>query len=344
VPELQDIEKDVTQLLQETFSETTVHLKAELPDVKRLLADIDVDIYDGVLTTYARKGHGLQRCLSLSLLRALAKKIRDGQQNKLKRPIIILFEEPELFLHPSAQDQMREALVQISKQNQVVIATHSPSMVSVGTLKQLVLVKKIREPIKDGAFGFATVKLAPNRIEAADHNEKDLLSILNLHRSSRVFFANRVLLVEGPSDVHLLNAIGERLKMGRLESRGCTIIEIGGKDKIKTAQDILASLGIEAFGLVDLDFVWRGAGCCLKEDGELSQFCQKLVEQTKGVEEKKISEEKRRLVKSDAGLSKSSKGDYVQAASEIFAGTRTLLYEPELLKIFNTFVGKALKR
>jgi hypothetical protein len=32
-------------------------------------------------------------------------------------------------------------------------------------------------------------------------------------------------------------------------------------------------------------------GVCsyLKEDGELSQFCQKLVEQTKGVEEKKLA-------------------------------------------------------
>src|ERR1017187_169328 len=119
VQELRDVEADITKLLQETFTETSIRLNVELPDVKCLLADVAVEVDDGCVTPYFRKGHGLQRSLYLSLLRALAKRVRTAQA-AVHRPIILLFEEPELFLHPSAQEQMREALAQISKQNQVL--------------------------------------------------------------------------------------------------------------------------------------------------------------------------------------------------------------------------------
>jgi len=47
----------------------------------------------------------LQRTLYLSLLRALAARIR-GQTERVVRPFILLFEEPEAFLHPEGQIKM----------------------------------------------------------------------------------------------------------------------------------------------------------------------------------------------------------------------------------------------
>jgi putative ATP-dependent endonuclease of OLD family len=369
VAELRDVENDVTNFLRETFAGSSVHLRVDFPDIQRLLAEVAVDVNDGDLTSYARKGHGLQRCLYLSLLRALAKKIREGVQTEVKRPIIILFEEPELFLHPSAQEQMRDALHEVSKKNQVVLATHSPSMVSLETLSQLIVVTKTRKAKGGDRVGFATVTLTPRRAQDVSQSEKDLLSILNLHRSSRLFFADRVLLVEGPSDVHLLNAIAERLGFGRLESKNCTIVEMGTKDKLRVGQEIVGGLGIETYALTDLDFLWRGAGEYLKDDPELSRFCERLADQTKAVDEDKRSDEKRRLTKADlelkaaagklakklvpkkvfvlvegeiedyVGLSKSSKGEYVTAAHEIVAGTRELKHQNEISTILRTFLN-----
>ncbi len=370
VPELRDVEHDVTSMLQETFAGSSVHLRVDFPDIQRLLAEVAVGVNDGDLTSYARKGHGLQRCLYLSLLRALAKRIREGFQTALKRPIIILFEEPELFLHPSAQEQMRDALQQVSKENQVVVATHSPTMVSLEGLSQLIVVTKTREAKSGDRVGFATVTQTPKKVRDVSHSEKDLLMILNLHRSSRLFFADRVLLVEGPSDVHLLNAIAEHLGFGRLESKNCAIVEMGTKDKLRVGQEIVGGLGIETYALTDLDFLWRGAGEYLKDDPELSRFCQELSDKTKDAAADKQSEQKRRLVKDDpdlkaaarklgeklvpnkvfvllegeiedyVGLSKSSKGEYVAAAREIAVGEKELKHKEELSMIFKTFLGQ----
>jgi putative ATP-dependent endonuclease of the OLD family len=364
VQELRDVESDITGLLQETFTETTVRLNVELPDVKRLLADVAVAVDDGDITPYFRKGHGLQRSLYLSLIRALAKRVRVGQQAAVRRPIIILFEEPELFLHPSAQEQMREALAQISKQNQVLIATHSPSMVSIETFGQLVLIQKNREQTenKDGKGRLVTVTVSEGDSTPPSQDEKDLLHILNLHRASRAFFFRRVMLVEGPSDVHLVNAIAIRLNFGNLEAKDCTVIETGGKEKLLTFQELLEKLGIIVSVLADDDFLWRGAGPAFKNDPEFSQFCQavsKFGDKSKARREglakdaaaqkqaesligklakRKVFVLSKGAIEHYVGLSENSKGDYVDAAKEISNGTRKITEEKELEAILKAFI------
>jgi len=81
VKELRDMESDITSLLRETFAESSVRLKVDLPDVKRLLGDVGIDVDDGDFTPYYRKGHGLQRALYLSLIRALANQLRRRNQS-----------------------------------------------------------------------------------------------------------------------------------------------------------------------------------------------------------------------------------------------------------------------
>lgn len=361
VQELRDVEADITNLLQETFTETTIRLNVELPDVKRLLADVAVEVDDGCVTPYFRKGHGFQRSLYLSLLRALAKRVRTAQ-TVVHRPIIILFEEPELFLHPSAQEQMREALAQISKQNQVLIATHSPSMVSIQNFGQLVLVQKNREQVEKVQGRLVTVTISKESPTAPSQDEKDLLHILNLHRASRVFFFRRVLLVEGPSDVHLVNAIAVQLKFGNLEAKDCTVVETGGKEKLLTFKKLLEKLGIVVTVLADDDFLWRGADPALKGDPEYSQFCeavskfgdkskarrdglvkdasaQKLAVSLIGkLAKQKVFVLSKGTIEHYVGLSESSKGDFVIAAKEISDGTKKIADANELEMILKTFI------
>ena len=364
VQELRDVEADITNLLQETFTETTIRLNVELPDVKRLLADVAVEVDDGCVTPYFRKGHGLQRSLYLSLLRALAKRVRTAQ-TAVHRPIIILFEEPELFLHPSAQEQMREALAQSSKHNQVLIATHSPSMVSVQNFGQLVLIQKNREQIEKGQNRLMTVTISKDSSTAPSQDEKELLQILNLHRASRVFFFRRVLLVEGASDVHLVNAISNSLGLGNLEAKDCTVVEIGGKEKLLTFQELLGKLGVVACVLADDDFLWRGASAVFKNDPEYSQFCEavsKFGEEsklrrdglTKDTNAQKQAESlvqklaNRKIfilskgeIEHYVGLSEKSKGKYLLAAKEISNGTRPINEPKELKSILDKFITSA---
>jgi putative ATP-dependent endonuclease of the OLD family len=365
VDELKEVEEDITELLTETFAGISVHLTFTLPDVRRLLADAGIDVDDGHITPFFRKGHGVQRALYLSLLRALAKRGRDRQEESLHRPLILLFEEPELFLHPSAQEQMREALSQISHRNQVVIATHAPTMVSLETLKQLVLIRKVaaKRDANDERPPYVTVSVPQEAVDTSDADEKDLLHILNLHRASRAFFFGRVILVEGPSDVHLLNAITVQAGRRKLEYDDCAVIETGGKDKLLTFQKLLSSLGIKVVVLADDDFLWRGAGHVFKTDPEYSKFCQAVAKYGEKSNAKRnglamdvaLREQaavlRSRLAASGifvlshgniehyVGLSENSKGDFVLAAKDIANGTRPVSHLDEFKDIFKSILG-----
>lgn len=63
-------------------------------------------------------GSGIEMILSLLLLRRIA--------DNSKGSIIYLIDEPELHLHPKAQEKLIQLLVQESKDKQILISTHSP--------------------------------------------------------------------------------------------------------------------------------------------------------------------------------------------------------------------------
>ena len=63
-------------------------------------------------------GSGIEMILTLLLLRSIA--------GESKGAIIYLIDEPELHLHPKAQDKLLELLLKESKDKQIVLSTHSP--------------------------------------------------------------------------------------------------------------------------------------------------------------------------------------------------------------------------
>jgi predicted ATPase len=63
-------------------------------------------------------GSGVEMILTLLLLRSIA--------GESKGAIIYLIDEPELHLHPKAQDKLLDLLLKESKTKQVILSTHSP--------------------------------------------------------------------------------------------------------------------------------------------------------------------------------------------------------------------------
>src|SRR5699024_7096052 len=73
-----------------------------------------------------------------ALLRAYASirstGLNDETRSDSPRPCyVLLFEEPELYLHPRAQRQLMAALGTFSDEHQVLVTTHSPSFFRPGT-------------------------------------------------------------------------------------------------------------------------------------------------------------------------------------------------------------------
>lgn len=93
-----------------------------LPNLDSFLSNFQILIDDGVETEYCHKGHGLQRSLALALIQLAS----EFQNKELKRPTFYLIDEPEVYLHPLGQHQLRDSLEKLStERTQVFVATHS---------------------------------------------------------------------------------------------------------------------------------------------------------------------------------------------------------------------------
>ncbi|MCB0536053.1 MAG: ATP-binding protein [Bacteroidetes bacterium] len=83
----------------------------------------------------SHKGTGYRRLFMVARFRYLAEKSKGNN-------IIYLIEEPETFLHPTAQADLLNALKELSNDNQVIITTHSPVFAGATSVKGVVLCTK----------------------------------------------------------------------------------------------------------------------------------------------------------------------------------------------------------
>ena len=193
-----------------------------------------------------RFGHGFQRSVIYELIR-IAPNFKEEKEVKKKEfnPdfTLLLFEEPEAFLHPSQQENMAYHLRRLGKESnqQVFITSHSPVFVgkSGDDLCQICRIQKVdgistifqvKQADKDrliesgGDFLIALqdfvndqkidegkkrrarqmIDNAPNDEIAIQHEKFRFQLWLDSDRSS-MFFADKVLLVEGATEKALFN-------------------------------------------------------------------------------------------------------------------------------------------
>jgi predicted ATP-dependent endonuclease of OLD family len=140
--ELRRVEERVRKNIRALFASSDVRLRFQLPGVPELLSSATVELRDGgPWTAPDGKGQGFQRVMYFALLRAIAEELRQAPK-KMHRPFLLLYEEPEAFLHPALQRQMGDALETIAESNQVVIATHSPILVTPDRLESVLVVRQ----------------------------------------------------------------------------------------------------------------------------------------------------------------------------------------------------------
>jgi putative ATP-dependent endonuclease of OLD family len=92
----------------------------------------------------SHKGTGYRRLFMVARFRYLAQKNKGNN-------IVYLIEEPETFLHPSAQQDLLNALKELSEENQIVITTHSPVFAGATDYESVILCKKEEQSIYESA-------------------------------------------------------------------------------------------------------------------------------------------------------------------------------------------------
>jgi predicted ATP-dependent endonuclease of OLD family len=224
--ELKRVENRIKSHIQDMFFGSDVRLKFNLPNVSDLISTATVELKDnGPWTSPDGKGQGFQRVLYVALLQTLADELRD-EAAAVNRPFILLYEEPEAFLHPALQREIGNIIESISETNQVVLASHSPLLVTPSRMDNLIILRQEMPPSPHRTNVFF-----PDNSLFHHDEDKHLISLLKLNNSSEFLFSDFILVVEGVSDRYLLESCwgGIREKIGR-KFESISIIESGSKD------------------------------------------------------------------------------------------------------------------
>ena len=158
---------------------------------------------------------------------------------------ILLLEEPEIHLHPALVKKLLRILETQNLDNQIFITTHSPLFIHPGNLHRLFRVTK-----ESGITKVHSPRISGQQL---DHNR--LKQELNAE-NTEMFFADRVLLVEGPSDRILMRGLIDRFYKGKSDIK---VIQIYGKSNVDLYAELLEIYHIPYIVMLDRDALY-GSG------------------------------------------------------------------------------------
>jgi predicted ATP-dependent endonuclease of OLD family len=134
-------------LLERVATKTTLHFRNVWREYKNIEfelspngLEIDASIKDS-FNRYelSQRSDGFKRFVSFLLF--ISAKV---ESNNMKNTLL-LFDEPDLALHPSGQKYLRDELIKISKHNYIVYSTHSIFMIDKEDLNRHLIVEKYDE-------------------------------------------------------------------------------------------------------------------------------------------------------------------------------------------------------
>lgn len=268
---LTGFESELNRLLKPW--DATFELKFQTPStsdiIKSMLGWDLSDPFQSKAQAIDNYGSGFQRHFIYSLIqlgtRYSGKKVAKKAKDFSPSFDLVLFEEPEAFLHPPQQEILARSLMALASSGkwQVLCSTHSAHFVSKNASDIPAIIRLRRsagiveafqiddaiwaaivdanQVIVDVAKKYPSLKIDEDDTKPEMEAVKHFLW-LNPDRSS-LFFANYVLLVEGQTEVAFLNRlIGE----GKIKNVDCGlyVLDCVGKYNIHRFMNLLAHLGI----------------------------------------------------------------------------------------------------
>lgn len=253
--ELGSIDDSINAKICDLFPGIGIKLDFPIPTFNDLIKAGTVRVYEesGTERPFGAYGHGAQRAIQMAMVRHLADLKRDSAT--AGGVTLLLVDEPELFMHPFAIEQVREALRDLSEAGyQVIFSTHSGQMVLANDAADALLLSK------DGARGTEARPRLRNVIEQLVANPSDQLHhLFALTNSSQILFAERIILTEGKTELRLLPSIFRKGRGRTLGQEALAIVSLGGVASARKSMEILRALGLRSCAIVDLDFAFTYA-------------------------------------------------------------------------------------
>jgi len=271
--EVKLIESTVEKYVRESFADVALQITIPPPELKTVFSSARIYANDGVDGLIDSKGDGLRRAIVFSILRSYVElkarlapvvtpveapaQAAEPTQPKVEpapASYLLLFEEPELFLHPKAQHILFDALRVFSREHHVLVTTHSPMFFGPGVTETFVKLRKV----SDAAIAprpFTSVQ----PVDLSDMTAKDQFQIICFENNNAAFFADTVVLVEGDSDYLLMPHIARTLDPAwNMAKAPVVFARITGKGNILRYREFFTKFGVRIPVIADLDLLVNG--------------------------------------------------------------------------------------
>jgi predicted ATP-dependent endonuclease of OLD family len=240
---LKDLEIETENIFKDQFGFADIEFSFDELEIESFFRNTRIKINDGtVKTDLEDKGGGMQRSVALALLQVYAEKIvKHPEIEKLSKPFYLFIDEPEICLHPQAQNKLLESLKNISKTKQVFVATHSIYFVEPQLIHNIY---KFENNISNGG-----INIFYDKNGEIDRIKKDRTFFLH-HRS--LFFTNQAIFVEGVTDLERLSLFLIKNNLGRMSKN---LYLLNGKGDYESLKKICDVFKIKNYLVADVDYI-----------------------------------------------------------------------------------------
>lgn len=278
---------ELNSVLASVFPDSQLHATASLNDPKTALKPtFNVEMSSNVRTPVSHQGSGMIRAAAFGMLRFRQKWLSTREDDHV-RSLIVCFEEPEIYLHPSAANQMRDTIYELSgHESQIVATTHSPFIIDLARKPKQVLNSLRCDSTGVVAYPFNVTTAYQALEEDAKAYVKMLLRVDD--HVARLFFTKHIIIIEGDTEEVVIKETLKRLPKERYLKivSDFEIIKARGKAAIIGLVKYLVAMGVEPIVVHDRDGGVSGAEVfnqpiadALGGSGKVIQMCENIEDE-----------------------------------------------------------------
>ncbi|HAT1822549.1 TPA: AAA family ATPase [Legionella pneumophila] len=259
--EISKIERSISGYVSKLFPEHLVHFDAKPEsDIDKVYTpfkdkpEFRIGTRNGFLSPIKLQGSGARRTLIWAVLKYLSD-MKDADKEKL-RPHVLLMDEPEICLHPSAIREARTILYDLPSSGnwQVIVTSHSPVFIDL-TKDNTTIIRVFRNEQSDVR---TTTLYRPQRakLDSDDKNNMKLLNICDPY-VHEFFFGGKQIIVEGDTEYTAFSMLKELYPD---EYNNIQVIRARGKGVIPSIAKVLLQFAKSFTILHDSDFPILASG------------------------------------------------------------------------------------
>jgi len=251
-----NMKENINKKLEKSLSLMRVNVDFNMLESKSedYYKNIHLSVNDGVETPIENKGSGLQSLIMIELFKYYCTVFNQSS--------LLILEEPELFLHPHAKRMLSDILNDFidNGKNQIIITSHSEEFIHNVDIDSINVIRKSEN---------GTYKKKINIDNYNNGKELQKLKIELQHKNTEMFFAEKVILVEGEEQILIPEIIKSIYGENILNNNDISIIKVGGKSYFGIYRKVLNDLGIDNYIIADYDIINKGLDELLSEDEKI---------------------------------------------------------------------------